>query len=71
MQSIQLPTSTTQLGAQLLQHLRFVINFDVRNPGTVSHYPEFLATFNKEAEVQRLLNLATALDSGVKILQFT
>ena len=69
-QQIQLPTSTAQLGAQLMRHLLFTIDFDVNHPGPAAAFPEFLATFDKEAEVQRLLDLATALDSGVKTLEF-
>ena len=67
---IQLPTSTTQIGQQLLRHFNFTIAFDVNNPGPASHYPQFLATFNKRAELQRLIDMAEALDSGVKTLEF-
>lgn len=70
MQPIQLPTSTDQLANQFFRHLQFVVEFDVKNPGTAAHYPEFLATFNKQAEINRLLRIALALDDGVKTLTF-
>ena len=71
MQAIQLPTSTRQLSEQLLRHLKFTATFDTGNPGTAIHYPQFLATFNRQAEIQRLIDIAEVLDSGVKVLRFT
>ena len=74
MQAIQLPTSTGLLGAALIRHFEFVVNTDVekerRENDPFSLKGLLYADFDKDAEIQRLLNLATALDSGVKTLRF-
>ena len=71
MQAIQLPTSTDQLLDQLFVHYNFTKNFDVKHPGPAAHYPQFLATFDKEAELDRLADIADVLSAGGKTLQFT
>lgn len=74
MQSIHLPTSTDQLGDQLLRHMRFVAAMDVEKERRInrpySTQSLFFATFDKEAELKRLFNLAIALGEGVKTLEF-
>ena len=70
MQTIQLPTSTNQLLDQVFRQYKFTKAFDVKHPGPAAHYPQFLATFNKEAELDRLADIAEALASGVKTLRF-
>lgn len=69
-ETIQLPTSSEQLLTQLFRQYKFTKEFDVKNPGPAAHFPEFLATFNKEAELDRLANMAEQLMLGVKVLHF-
>lgn len=70
MSTIQLPTSADLLLDQVIRQHKFTKAFDVKRPGPAIHYPQFLATFNKEAELDRLAGLADALSSGVRELRF-
>lgn len=84
MQTVQLPTSTDQLLEQLQVRREFVEKFDVfdevdriarlREAGITRRATRdqirFLASFDRDAELARLNELESALNSGVKTLQF-
>lgn len=66
-QPIQLPTSTALLLDQLFRAYQFTKHFDPRHPGPTAVYPEFLAKFDKEAELDRLSFMAEALANGANV----
>lgn len=67
MQTIQLPTSTGLLLDQTFRAYKFTKHFDVNHPGPAEYFPRFLATFNKEAELERLSWLAAHLANGADV----